>query len=101
MQAEKVNKKKYCILYILFFVIVSLNAYGVLAHPRKVFVIKTQYFEIIFPQEEAQTAHKVARTAEPRRAEKVVHQGRIDVASIAFAVFFDCAEEYAGRSEFL
>ena len=39
--------------------------------------------------------------SEPRRAEKIVYQGRVDVAPIAFAVFFNCAEKYAGRGELL
>lgn len=41
-----------------------LNAYGVLHHPRKVYVIKTQHFDIIFPEEEMKMANYLAENAD-------------------------------------
>ena len=41
-----------------------LYAGGVLSSPRKVYVIKTNHFEIIFPKESAETAHFIAEYAD-------------------------------------
>lgn len=62
-------KKKFSlhrILLIFFFLFFSSSLYagGVLSSPRKVYVIKTNHFEIIFPTESAQTAYYVAENAD-------------------------------------
>ncbi len=62
-------KKKFSlhrILLIFFFLFFSSSLYagGVLSSPRKVYVIKTNHFEIIFPTESAQTAYYIAENAD-------------------------------------
>lgn len=51
-------------LFLFFLCISNLYAGGVLVHPRKVYVIKTNHFEIIFPKESADAAYFVAEKAD-------------------------------------
>ena len=58
-------KSSFLVTFLLFFLCLQqLFAGGVLSSPRKVYVIKTKHFEIIFPKESAQTAHFVAENAD-------------------------------------
>ena len=58
-------KSSFLVTFLLFFLCLQqLFAGGVLSSPRKVYVINTKHFEIIFPKESAQTAHFVAENAD-------------------------------------
>ncbi len=48
----------------MLFVLAELSAEGVLSHPRKVYVITTQHFDILFPKECARTAKLFADNAD-------------------------------------
>ena len=51
-------------LLLFFLCIQSLYAGGVLSSPRKVFVLNTKHFEIIFPKESEETASYIAQNAD-------------------------------------
>lgn len=57
-------KKNTCVLIFLFFVITFANASGVLARPRKVYEIKTQYFDILFSEESKEVADYLSKNAD-------------------------------------
>ena len=58
-------KSSFLVSLFLFFLCISeLYAGGVLAYPRKVFVIKTNYFDIIFPKESEDAAYFIAEKAD-------------------------------------
>lgn len=60
----KLSARKICLLlsYLIFSAL--LYAGGVLSSPRKIYVVKTNHFEILFPKESAQTAHYIAEQAD-------------------------------------
>ena len=58
------NRRKLFITLFLLFVLAELSAEGVLSHPRKVYVITTQHFDILFPKECARTAKLFADNAD-------------------------------------
>ena len=60
-------KKLRRLLTVLFFLLCLANLWaggGVLSSPRRVYVVKTEHFEIIFPEESAETAKLVADNAD-------------------------------------
>ena len=56
--------KKGAIIFSFLFLSAMLYAGGVLLSPRKVYVVKTNHFEIIFPKESSETAKYVAENAD-------------------------------------
>lgn len=56
--------RRITVLFSFLFLTAFLYAGGVLSSPRKVYVIKTNHFEIMFPKESAETAHFVAQHAD-------------------------------------
>ena len=59
------HKSSFLAALLLFFLCIqSLHAGGVLSSPRKVYVVNTNHFEIIFPKESADTADYIARNAD-------------------------------------
>ena len=62
---SRFKKSSFLVAFFLLFLCVSrLYAGGVLAYPRKVYVITTEHFEIIFPKESADAAAFVAEKAD-------------------------------------
>lgn len=58
-------KKKYLILiFLLFSVFSTLSSEGVLARPRKIYVIQTEHFDILFPKDSAAAANLLAENAD-------------------------------------
>ncbi len=60
----KFNIRKTVLLFSILIFSSMLYAGGVLSSPRKVYVISTNHFEIIFPKESAQTANFIAEHAD-------------------------------------
>ena len=60
--------------FLIFSFAAHLAAGGVLSSPRRVYVIKTEYFEVIFPKESENTARHVAENADDlyRKAKSAV-----------------------------
>lgn len=58
------KKKIFCILGLLIFLGTNVTALGVLSHPRKVYVLKTEHFDIIFPEEEMKMAKYLAENVD-------------------------------------
>ena len=70
-------KLSFLVSCLLFFLCTSnIFAGGVLATPRKVYVVKTNHFDIIFPKESSETAKHVADIADSlyERAKTEAHQ---------------------------
>ena len=61
---KKFSAKKSLLFLFVLFLSSMLYAGGVLLSPRKAYVIKTNYFNIIFPKESAETAKKIAEVAD-------------------------------------
>ena len=58
------KKNFFCIFIILSAFLCKLTAQGILEHPRKVYKIKTQYFDILFSEENLETANLLAQKAD-------------------------------------
>ena len=52
------------VLIIIFFSLAAWPSGGVLSSPRRVYLVKTNHFEILFPEESAQTAKLIADNAD-------------------------------------
>lgn len=57
-------KKHFCVFLILSFLSGQIFAAGVLAHPRKINLLKTQHFDILYPDECSHVAAYVAEYGE-------------------------------------
>ena len=58
-------KSSFLVSLLLFFLCIqNLYAGGVFSSPRKVYVLNTNHFEIIFPKESEETAKYIAQNAE-------------------------------------
>ncbi len=63
---KEIYLRRFILLFLFSFLIFSnmLYAGGVFSSPRKVYVVNTNHFEIIFPKESAQTADYIAQNAD-------------------------------------
>ena len=61
---KKLFLQRLVFLFSFLFFSALLYAGGVLETPRKVYVVKTNHFEIIFPKASAQTAYYIAENAD-------------------------------------
>lgn len=66
-------KKRFCVFCIFIFALVQLYASGVLAYPRKINLLKTQHFDILYPDESETVAVYIAENSEAFFAEAQYH----------------------------
>lgn len=57
-------KKRFCVLIIFALLILQLSASGVLTYPRRVNLLKTQHFDILYPDESSALAAYVSEKGE-------------------------------------